>query len=452
MVNKDQKETNDKQEVEASNSEIFRLERLFISSDSIFKSSKIQGIKESDAIIVLDTNTLLLPYAIKNTSLPELERIYKDLAKSERLYLPARAAREFIIHRDRKLADILKALQDMKSKLQVESPSASPLLNGLEGSEDLKKFIKSLSDAKDGYSKSIDKMHSMISSWRGDDPISKIYDEIFSGRIVDVEEEEGALVSEWKIRSALKIPPGYKDASKEDLGIGDYLIWKSILALGKSMKRDLIFVTADQKADWYVRSNGSGTFPRPELVHEYRHHSDGKNFDLSPLHDLLRELQASKETLAVVEDAETISQAGLGNILLRIESNGRFRRRRRPLQTFTTPYGGGNISISSQYGSFDIQVSDATIDELWIYPEDSTGEVGVVVDGPSGSVINPSDMKPSLKAFHIAKDQHFYSVNEDGSVLIAKLIASNSPKSGDNMMISLAYYVAPDSAGRIARI
>jgi hypothetical protein len=50
-------------------------------------------------------------------------------------------------------------------------------------------------------------------------------------------------------RTDNQVPPGYKDASKDDKGIGDFLIWKSILDLGKKKNRDLVhrFFKTDHK-------------------------------------------------------------------------------------------------------------------------------------------------------------------------------------------------------------
>ena len=50
------------------------------------------------------------------------------------------------------------------------------------------------------------------------------------------------------------IPPGYKDAGKEDSGIGDLLIWHTILELGKVHKKSVIFVSGDEKPDWFKQS------------------------------------------------------------------------------------------------------------------------------------------------------------------------------------------------------
>ena len=61
-----------------------------------------------------------------------------------------------------------------------------------------------------------------------------------------------------------KIPPGYKDASKDDGGVGDVLIWHSLIQLARDKNTAVVFVTGDEKADWMVRSGGNALYPRFE--------------------------------------------------------------------------------------------------------------------------------------------------------------------------------------------
>jgi hypothetical protein len=55
------------------------------------------------------------------------------------------------------------------------------------------------------------------------------------------------LRKEHVFRFANQIPPGYKDAGKADEGIGDYLIWETILEIGRTRKASVIFVTGGEK-------------------------------------------------------------------------------------------------------------------------------------------------------------------------------------------------------------
>ena len=79
----------------------------------------------------------------------------------------------------------------------------------------------------------------------------------------------------------------------------------SLLRLGRDNKKDLIFVTGEEKADWFVRAGAEPIYPRPELIDEYRRSSGGRNIRLSTLHELLREMEVSD---AVVEEVQRVEQ------------------------------------------------------------------------------------------------------------------------------------------------
>src|SRR5437870_4827259 len=74
-----------------------------------FELRPIEGIKE-ECFVVLDTNQLLLPYTVSNSTLSEIGKVYQTLIKQNRLVVPAQAAKEFVDHRFSKIADVISAL------------------------------------------------------------------------------------------------------------------------------------------------------------------------------------------------------------------------------------------------------------------------------------------------------------------------------------------------------
>lgn len=102
----------------------------------------------------------------------------------------------------------------------------------------------------------------------------------------------------------MQIPPGYKDAAKDDLGIGDFLIWLTILELGSRNQKPLIFVSGEEKSDWQHRSGGAGFLPRYELVDEYQRSSGGQPFYMIPLSRLLELLNAKSESVDQIKHEE----------------------------------------------------------------------------------------------------------------------------------------------------
>lgn len=61
-----------------------------------------------------------------------------------------------------------------------------------------------------------------------------------------------------------QIPPGFSDDDKADGGVGDFLIWRELLEIGKVQKRPIVFVTGDIKPDWweYYDIKGKGKCER----------------------------------------------------------------------------------------------------------------------------------------------------------------------------------------------
>jgi len=131
--------------------------------------------------------------------------------------------------------------------------------------------------------------------------VSVLYSQIFDVNvIVDPDFSESAMQKDLKRRTNSKTPPGYKDASKEDEGVGDLLIWHTILHIGKECECDLVLITGDQKSDWWHRSGNEAIYPRHELVDEYRRISGGCSFHMMSFSKLLDLSGASREAIEAV--------------------------------------------------------------------------------------------------------------------------------------------------------
>ena len=73
----------------------FVLEELFPDVEELFKSHVVKPVTNGDVLVALDTSAMLLPYKTSSGSLSVLGDVYNQLAKQGRLFVPARAAREF---------------------------------------------------------------------------------------------------------------------------------------------------------------------------------------------------------------------------------------------------------------------------------------------------------------------------------------------------------------------
>ena len=281
------------------------LEERFPETEKLLDACVVQPSSDNSVMVAFDTNALLLPYKFSKDDLSALRELFRKFADENRLFVPARCIREFINLRDRKLADLVQALNNKKSQLIAADGNLSPLIKDVEGYQELEKAASEMNNARNAYLKVYEKIIDRIRQWRGNDPVTSVYREVFSNsRIVEHGCSKEEVEKEWQERLINKIPPGYKDKGKVDQGVGDFIIWKTLLRLGRDKNRDLVFVTGEAKADWFVRA-GEPIYPRPELIDEYRRSSSGRNIRLSTLHELLREMKVPD---SVVEEVQRVEQ------------------------------------------------------------------------------------------------------------------------------------------------
>lgn len=413
----------------------FRLERCFEDASKIFKPNKVALASNQDVLIAVDTNVLLLPYTIRKDGLPTLQQFYQDVRSANRLFLPARVAREFISNRDTKLAELLKMLGDVKSRINIGEKKLSPILDGVEGSDEMATASQALTEAKKQYTAALEKVEARVQSWSGDDPVTSIYNTVFDAANIIVPTDTNAdILVEWQKRLIDRVPPGYKDGNKEDTGIGDFLIWKSLLALGASYKKDLIFVTGEEKADWFVRFNNRAAYPRPELVAEYRKYSGGKNIRLVEFHEVLREMEVSQDVVREVESAEIAANNIIRASLPFDEwQNYPFNLQARAplgsiaLADFRMRYGGQNIIFTAGDARFEFSVSEQGKDSLWAYAN-GIDQLNNIPRGSIGQRIDTTSMIGANNAFSVSKGEMLWVRNVSGYTLIARLIETNYPE------------------------
>lgn len=287
----------------------FALQEAFPDAQGIFDNRypPLEQIKEV-CFVALDANVLLLPYKLENVSLPDVIAVYRNLADQHRLIIPSQAAREFAKHRSTKVADIVKHLHQQAG---LSGPRLDKKIGALIGNasyEAAKALANEVGTKIKELQTSINKLADEIAANVGEDPVSVAYRDIFGKCVKDHPNECNNLESficELKQRYKNRRPPGYKDGSKPDSGAGDLLIWKTIINHGAISKLDCIFVTADEKADWYVQSSGP-FHPRLELLEEYRSITN-KTLHIIPLSRLMLLFKASSETVEDVQNAENFN-------------------------------------------------------------------------------------------------------------------------------------------------
>jgi hypothetical protein len=307
--------------------DVFSLESIFPDADAVFtfQFKTLAQIKDSGCF-VLDANTLLLPYAAGSKALSEIKTTYKALIGQKRLLIPARAAREFAKNRTKKIAELHSALIDQQSRQQSTSRDNYPLLEDSKEYQALIEAGAKVQSAIKEYRELFGDVIKAVEAWEWNDPIGQLYHELFTpDLVVNTTKPPNELRTEHAYRFANQIPPGYKDSGKLDEGIGDYLIWQTILEIGKTQKKSVIFVTGEKKPDWWHNSSKRQLYPRYELVDEFRRASAGESFHIITFSDLLTMFGVSETAVNEIRREESAVSQGMqadGAVAIWLQNRG----------------------------------------------------------------------------------------------------------------------------------
>lgn len=293
-------------EPKQSKLDIFIARSLYPEAEAVF-TSRYQSLKDlkGTCIVVLDTNTLVLPYLVGKDSLEQIKATYKALIDAKRLVIPAQVAREFAKLRPKKLAELYDKFSKRRDSQQRLDIGKYPLLADVPEYQQLLIQQDEINKLIDEYGKRLGKVLEHIENWFWNDPVSLVYQQLFDGAVIkqtSIADDEAKKDLERCI--AHKIPPAYKDAPKPDGGVGDLLIWKTILEVGAKEKKSILFVSGDEKADWWYRSNNTALYPRYELVDEFRRVSEGQSFRIVKFSEFLDLFGADRPVVEEVREKE----------------------------------------------------------------------------------------------------------------------------------------------------
>jgi rRNA-processing protein FCF1 len=281
--------------------DLFIANSVYPEAEPIFtvRLKPLDDIK-SDCFVVLDTNALLVPYTTSKESLEQIRQTCKTLAAENRLIIPGQVAREFAKNRAKKIGELYQQLSAKRDSAPAIQKGMYPLLESVEEYKKSLHLEDEINKLLREYREAVSKVLDHIQEWAWDDPVSLLYGELFtSSEVMDISINEEEMKKEHTRRKLNNIPPGYKDS-----GIGDLLIWFTILEIGKRHKKSLIFVSGDEKTDWYHISNKKPLYPRYELVDEYRRNSDGQSFHIIQFSRFLDLYGASESVVQEVRKEE----------------------------------------------------------------------------------------------------------------------------------------------------
>jgi hypothetical protein len=294
-------------EADGAKTDPFVLDGLYANPLEVFQFKPIpKEDAAKSAVVVLDTNALLVPYGTGKESLSEIRKTYLALAGAGRLIVPGQVAREFAKNRPEKLKTLF---QQISRKRNVTAPEAClyPLAESLGSYQHVKTAEKELLEKIGQYRKALDELLDQVKLWQWDDPVSELYREVFTAPVVvGLNHDKEPTCSEWARRLAHKLPPGYKDGGKADAGIGDFLIWLTILQVGRDRQTNVIFVSGDEKSDWWYQSESVSLYPRFELLEEFRKETNGHSLHIVRFGEFLAMFGASAKVVQEVQQEELV--------------------------------------------------------------------------------------------------------------------------------------------------
>jgi hypothetical protein len=240
-------------------------------------SSQIEDIW-NDAFFMIDANILLNLYRYSESTKKDFLTILINRKIQKRLWLPYRAAQEYLQNRSTVIAEQSKSYLEMITsidtfKAKLDNKRQHPFV-----SDSLKVNVDKVLDE---LLEELKNSHTKQEYIHDEDKIKTDIDRLFSKQITEKYDDKRLeeLFSDGAKRYKEKIPPGYKDrhkANDEDTFAskmrvyGDLIIWNQILDFAKNKQADIIFVTDDKKEDWWnVSSTGKTIGPKPELIEEF---------------------------------------------------------------------------------------------------------------------------------------------------------------------------------------
>ena len=228
----------------------------------------------NNATFIFDTNVLLNLYRYSNKTRNQLIKSFEGL--KTRVWMPYQVALEFCKDRysvideangrfDNIETQAEKLTDSWKKELRLDSNDSDI--------EDLRKYLKEwIVNKRDSN------YHAFSAT--DDEVFCRLLD-LFDGKVGTPfsDDEKINIEQEGEKRYACKIPPGYKDNKKAENRYGDLFVWMEIIGYAKANDVDIIFITHDQKEDWWNTSNGKTIGPRIELRKEF-YEKTGKKFHM----------------------------------------------------------------------------------------------------------------------------------------------------------------------------
>lgn len=231
---------------------------------------------EEGAIIVPDTNFLLMAYQWRNVTIDEVKKVLEGLNKQKRLKIPEQVLVEFSKNRQLVILEQIASIDNEMNKIQKPQSEIKVFMPTAEGSEEIieaQSKSESLTAAVQEYKNSLKRVKDKIIALTTHDDYFEFIKELCRGSFLPYSEDKDVLRKEGLRRISLGIKPGTNEKKSDPTG--DYIIWSEIM----NLKQNVIFVSHDQKKDWVFKNNNNQRLGVDQtLLSEFYSKTNGKNF------------------------------------------------------------------------------------------------------------------------------------------------------------------------------
>jgi hypothetical protein len=316
-----------------------------------------------EAVFVFDTNVLLNIYRYADSTREDLFRVLEALG--ERIWVPHHVAKEFYANR-------IKIILEQRSKYEHLTQRLDSALDALRDGSLKKSAFLRLEDIEKIIGPAVEQAKQQIELQRKEHPDLLKHDPYLEKLVSVIGSKIGKEYStedlvktyaEGKQRYAEERPPGYRDLKqkKEPDCYGDLVIWFQILDFAEQSNKPIIFVTDDEKEDWWHKVQGERLGARQELRREMRQRAHVE-FQLKQSATFLEEIsELLKLNIAdsSVSDAKDVARENLEPVAYLTDEPKTGNARRLPPTELAMRYVGWEYAVKTwirlRWGTIEIK-------------------------------------------------------------------------------------------------
>ena len=293
-----------------------------------------KSIWNEECIVIMDTNSIIDLYFYSTESCNNILDNLKSIF--EQIWLPNQVIVEFARnHKDTREAAFKKYHNleaEIKKILRETGKSYSKLFSNYSRynfpqisrfKADLDKEMNEIAITLDKYKNDISVEVNKNKEILQQDLVKGFIDDLITKKQVGhkyIVTQLMDLYKEGEIRYKYCIPPGYSDIGKDKNDktktrkFGDLIIWKQIIDKAKADQKTIIFVSNDNKEDWWDKKNNC---PRCELKEEFNSFTETENlFYMLTLKDFIQNISVINNKYSVNTMIELEMVKIVGDLIL----------------------------------------------------------------------------------------------------------------------------------------